>query len=360
MGIFGFGRVPTTQVAQALAPGRQVRLASPWSQGLTTSIMAADWFGATNLPVMREQAMRVPAVSAARNLICEGVAQGVLETWNLTSRLARQPAWLTRTDGDLPPARRLAWTVDDLLFSAFSLWGVARGAGGAILDAWRVPAESWDFDEDGSVLVDQRPAAADEVILFTGRDDGLLLNGNETIRRALDLSATVSARARNPVPTTLLKETYEQGRTDGTDPMDLDDEGNPRNEVKDVVDSFLAARRDRDRGSITYVPYGIDVEAYGQDEVSFYENARNFDTLEVARLTGVPAGMLDASGVAASLTYETTQSNRSILADRIREWASLIECRLSMDDCTPRGTRVVLNLSNTTGPNTGLPAESED
>lgn len=362
--MFGFGRVPTTAAAEVLSPTRRVRVASPWSPGLSTSVLAADWFGAQNLPATREEAMRVPAVAGARNLICESLAGGVLRAYQNETPLARQPKWLTRTDSDMPPQRRLAWTFDDLFFSGFSLWATDRASNGQIGDAMRVPPERWDFDDELQVLVDDEAVTAREVILFTGRDEGLLITGSDTIRQALDLAAAVGQRVRTPVPTTLLIEQIEGGRSDGTDPDDVvvDDEGNevPRNEVRDLLNGYANARRDPVTGTIVYVPYGIKPEAFGQADISLYEQGRNASVLDVARLVGIPASLLDASGVAASLTYESTQANRVILNDRLRGWAGLVDSRLSMDDVTAPGTRISLDLSYLTGPDTGLAPASED
>ena len=123
--------------------------------------------------------------------------------------------------------------------------------------------------------------------------------------------------------------------------------------------SYADARRQRD-GAVSWVPYGIEVDNGGEAPVSLYEQGRNAAVLDIPRLTGVPVTLLDASGVASSLTYQTTVMSRSLLNDRRRERATAIEARLSMDDVTPRGTRIALDLSAITGPDTGLPPVTED
>lgn len=345
MGIFSW--LSRSQGAEALAPGRSAHLSSPWGPRLSTSIMAADWLGSANLPVTYDQAMRVPAVVAARNLICESLAGGVLEAWRGDGKLASQPSWLYRTDSDMPPQRRLAWTVDDLLFAGYSIWAVDRSSSGQIGDAVRVPAERWDWDTDWNVLIDGERVGARDVIVFTGRDQGLLLTGNDVVRQYLDIMRAVTTRVRVPSAHTLLVEQQQN--------LGLTDE-----QQDQVVDQFIAARQRQDTGAVSYVPFGIKPEEFGKADPGLFEQGRNAGVLEIARLTGIPATLLDASGVAASLTYESTQANRVILNDRLRQWAGLIDSRLSMDDCTPRGTRVALDLSHLTGPDTGLPASTED
>jgi hypothetical protein len=295
--------------------------------------------------VTREQAMKVPAVVEARNLICLALAQGVLKAYRGEVEIPA-PAWCYRTDSDVPPATRMAWTVDDLLFGGYALWEVARGASGAIVDAARVPPERWDWDEDMRILIDEQPVQARDVILFTGWDDGLLYSGNTAIRHALELADEVARRVRVPQPHTLLE--VQDPTIDPTP-----------EEKQQVLDDFVGARQRRD-GAVSWVPAGVTVNRGGEAPVSLYEQGRNANVLDIARLTGVPAVMLDASGVSASLTYETTAMSRAILNDRRRERATVLEARLSMDDVVPRGVRIALDLSAITGPDTGLPTPSED
>lgn len=343
---FGWSRLSTSRASEILAPARHARLSSPWSPGMDASIIAADWLGADMdlFPVTREMAMKVPAVVSARNLICQALSQGVLKAYRGAVEIAA-PTWCYRTDSAVPPQVRMMWTADDLFFTGYSLWEVARSGSGAIGDAIRVPPERWDWDEDWRILIDGDPVAAKDVILFTGWDDGLLISGNKAVRHSIELADEVARRVRVPQAHTLLKQTTD---------ADVQDE-----EKRDLLSSFVDARRSRD-GAVSFVPYGIDVDRGGEAPVSLYEQGRNAAVLDIARLTGVPATLLDASGVAASLTYESTVSNRVILNDRRRERATVIEARLSMDDVTPRGTRIALDLSAITGPDSGLPAASED
>jgi hypothetical protein len=344
--------VITAQAGEALAPGRRARLSSPWSPGLSTSIMAADWLGLTDIPVTREQAMKVPAVVAARNIICEAVAAGIWRRYRRDVELPA-PVWAYRTDSELPPYHRMLWTVDDVLFTGYGLWQVSRSAKGELVDAVRVPPERWDWDEDWNVLVDEQPAARGDVILFLGWDEGLLITGNETIRAALDLSAEVSRRVRVPQAHTVLRVTDASIElTDGSeDPED--------NEQKDIVDGFVTARRSPN-GAVSLLPYGIEQDKGGEAPVSLYEQGRNASTLDLARLTGVPATLLEASQTSASLTYETRQGMRALLHERVRHRATVFEARLSMDDVVPRGQRMALDLSHLQPDETGTAPVSED
>jgi len=318
--------------------------------------MAADWLGGASelLPATRDQAMRVPAVVAARNIICTTLAEGALRAFKNEELLRSQPAWLSRTDSTLPPQMRLLWTFDDLLFSGFSLWGVLRSGDGRVIDAERIPPERWSFDDEYVIHVDEQPVDAEDVILFTGWDEGLLITGSDEIRGALDLARMVRTRVKNPTPVTVIQPTDSSvDLTDGSE----DEEDN---EQRDLVEGYIKARSDPRTGGVMFLPPGLSVEDRGGDGLNLMESGRNAAVLDFARLTGVPAQMLEATSAAASLTYQTEQSNRTILGDRLRSRALVVEARLSMDDVTPRGTRIALDLSHLIGPDTGLPTPTED
>jgi hypothetical protein len=349
-----FGRVPTP-AAEVLAPSRRARIASPWSPGMSATIMAAEWLGADLdlVPVSRDQAMRVPAVVAARNILCTTLAQGALKAFR-GSREIPAPAWCYRTNSDIPPQLRLLWTVDDLLFGGFSLWWVSRAAGGQLLDAVRVPPERWTFDPDGAIRVDDESVDRRDVILFTGWDEGLLTTGADAIRDALKIAKIVRTRVQNPTPVTVIQP------TDPTVELTDGSENEDDNEQRTLVEGYIAARSNPRTGGVMYLPWGLAVEDRGAGGLDLLEAGRNASTLEIARLTGVPAALLEASQVSASLTYQTDKTVRSILNDRVRARAQVIEAWLSMDDVTPRGTRIALDLSHLTTTDDGLPAETED
>ena len=209
-----------------------------------------------------------------------------------------------------------------------------------------MPPESWEFDADGHLLINAEQVPASRAIVFTWINEGLLTTAASAIRAALDLQAEVARRVRVPQAHTLLK---------AIDPaVDLTDD-----ERDKLLDAYVAARRSAN-GAASWIPFGIDVDRGGELPVSLYENGRNASVLDIARFSGVPAAMLDASAVSASLTYETRVGQRNVLNDRIRARALPIESRLSMDDVLPRGQRAVLDLSHLITDEAGTPAVTED
>lgn len=336
----GFGSLPQ-------APTVSPALATPWtSSTLTPNVLFGDILGSAEAPMTRALAMSVPAVAKARHLICSTLSRQPLRTYRSEAVASTQPAWLYRTSGDVPPQLRMAYTLDDHLFFGWSLWAVQRGAGSQVVDAARVPKNRWAFAPDGSVLVDDKPVDAEQVILIPGPFEGLLTAAARTIRGAVALEDQWQNRVKNPVPITELH------GTSADEPLE------PA-EALEMVNAYNVRRRDPE-GVTVYTPHNVELKVHGDTAIELFVAGRNAVTLDVARHTGLPAVMLDASQVNASLTYSTKAEGRNDLLDALSNmWATPIEARLSMDDVTPRGQRVAFDLSNllavpqaTTGPAT--------
>lgn len=322
-------RMPLLDVRRALPP------ASPWSTGSLQSIVWSDIFGADNVPVTRAQCMAIPAVVRARHLIAGTFMRQPLKAYRGADELptAQQPAWMYRTNGDVSPQHRMLWTYDDLIFDGWSLWAKELGRGGAILDAWRVPAEWWHFDTDGTIYVNDEQVTEDSTILFPGPFEGLIEAGAHTIRAAHNLERAWAKRVRQPIPATELHQT--------TDDELRDDE------IKDLVEEW-GAMLDAG-GGVAYTPSSIQLNTHGEAKTDLFIEGRNAVTLDIARMLNVPATALDASMATASLQYVTAVDGRTALHDQtFAFWATPVEARLSLDDVVPRGQRAGFDLANLT------------
>lgn len=321
---------------------------SPWAGPATLQrIVVADLWPDAPLTVTRAEAMTIPAVVKARHLICTTLARQPLKAYKDGVELEDQPTWLYRTDTGVPPRMRILWTLDDMMFGGWSLWGTNRGAEGQILDAARVPTDRWKFDSDGRVLVDDKSVSNEQVLLLPGPFEGLLGTAASTIRGAKNLEIQWAARVRNPVPVTEIRYTGEEDLEVG--------------EMRDIRDTYISARGD-DNGTVMVTPRGFEVHAHGDQALNLFVEGRNAVSVDVARFTNVPATMLDASNVnASSVSYSNEQLGRSEFADlSLRSWAMPLEERLSMDDCVPRGTYVAFDLSNLATADTGTGPVLED
>lgn len=327
-------------LAERAAARSPVAIRSPWTTNDLSKVVWSDVFGAEFQPVTRAEAMALPAVARGRHLLVSTIAQLPLACYRTAEKVST-PSWLTRTNGPTSPAHRMAWTVDDLIFAGWSLWVVERGAGG-ITDAARCPAEQWRLDDDGTVLIadqDGHDQAVDpaSVILIPGFHEGLMTYGARTIRSARDLELTWSGRARNPIPAVELHQTTDDEMTDA--------------EIDDLIATYVRARQDVN-GSVTYTPSSVELRIHGAGGTNdLLIEGRNAAAIDVARMLGLPAAMIDASNVNASLTYETIQGRSMEFRDySLALYTGAIAARLSMDDVTPRGTRIGFDATELVAP----------
>lgn len=307
-----------------------MRLVSPWSSSDLETIVWSDIFGADDLPVTRAECMAIPAVAKARHLIA-GVSRFPLQTYRGDVELPNS-TWIYRTDTQEPPQLRMMWTLDDLLFYGWSLWAVERGTNGAITDAMRVPQDWWDFDGDSTkILVHGDEVTAESAVLIPGPFEGIMKAGAHTIRAAHDLEKAWARRTRNPVPAVELHQTDD---TPATDP-----------EKREIIRSWASMLDDG--GGAAWTPYNIDVRTHGETAADLFVQGRNAVTLDIGRLTNVPAMLLDAALATSSLQYTTSVDGRNAFNDiTIAYWITSIEARLSMDDVVPRGQRVGFDLAD--------------
>ena len=303
---------------------------SPWAGTSLSRIVATDILGAESLPVSRAEAMGVPAIARGRHKIVTAVQKCRLVTYRRDVEVSNGPAWLYRTKTRTSPQHRLVWTVDDLIFHGWSLWAVERTSRG-IDDAGRIPPEWWTFGPDGEVLVTlpgqtQTELTAESCILIPGFTEGILNTNPRTIRGARELETQWVQRAANPIPAMELHQTTDD---------ELDD-----NEIVEILDAWRDALAESG-GSVAYTPKSIEAKPHGQADSKLLIEGRNAAAVDAARILGMSAGDLDASGVNATLTYETREGQRSQFVDEaVPLYTDAIAARLSLDDVTPQGTRI--------------------
>lgn len=339
----------TLRSAFGLTP-RPDYLASPFSEGQLAQIVFSDIFGADYAPLSRAQAMGIPAMSKARNLICGTVAKLPIKAADNAGLLVpeKQPRWMYRTDSEVSPFLRMLWTIDDLMFYRRSLWQVTRGTDGLILTADRVPYDRWKVNAEGAILINDELVDADEVIYFDGPTDALLDVHSGSLRAAVSIAAAVESRVKTPIPVMEIHDTGD---------AEIDED-----EAKDIVVSYNKARRDPD-GATVYTPHGIELKPHGEKADSgFMVEGRNQVRLDIANITGVPAALLDGTTSSASLTYSTQEGRRNEFVDfSLVIWMEAIAGRLSADDVVPRGQHVVFDQTDflTTLPSPTGPAKED-
>lgn len=340
-----------TGVVDPSVPAGGVGVSRPFGPDTSSleTIVWADLVGIDLLPLTRAEAMAVPAMARARHLLAGSIAGCPLvaiarqaDGSDLTLTPPDAPTWTYRTDGDVSPWHRMLWTVDDLIFSGWSLWAVDRGSDNAVTRADRVPMHLWDFDTDGRVLVGGELAPAGSVILIPGPHEGVLQFAARTLRAASKMERAAARHASNPVPSVELRQTVDVQLTDA--------------ERDDMLAQWVAARASED-GGVGFSSFGIEAHPLGQVPEQLLVEGRNAASVDVARHVNIPAAMLDATTAGASLTYETTSGRNGQFVDYgVDLYLDAIGARLSMDDVVPRGQRIRLDrsgLTSTTEPATG-------
>jgi hypothetical protein len=347
------------------------------------SVVADDLFPEefkANMPISRDLAISIPAVSKARNLLVATIASKPLvalgNTWRvpdatelttlspslidsrgMTQAIKDQPTWLYRTNGPVSPYERMAWTIDDCVFNGVSLWLLERGAateGEArrpITNAEWCPPQHWSIGEvDGHLAVlygtdgEHTPIPEDRYMLINSPFEGLLNVGRRTLRGAVGIEESWVGRAKNPIPMIDLHRE--------TDDMTDD-------EVDDMVAKWATARTNPN-GAIGSTPPSVSPQVYGELEPALYTEGRNSIRTDVGSFLNIRAAMLDGTTGIDSLTYTTKDGERNLFYELdLPFWTDPIVARLSLDDIVPRGTRIRFDMYeayNLPAP-TGTPTE---
>lgn len=310
-------------------------LATPWGSSTMERIVFDDIFGTGRPENTRSAAMRIPTVKRARNLVVSSL--GRLPLVNVRRDIALTPGapWLTNA-GSTSPYMRTVWTVDDLMFYGWSCWWRTNGADGFPLAAGRIPFGDWTINADNKVEIHGTVQPDNRVIVFHGLDDGILAHGRDVLDDARTLYENVRTRLATPTPGLNLQQTEGRELTD--------------DEIDTMIARWAKARRG-DHGGVSYSSKGITPVPMSGDDGNLMIESRNALSVDLARLVGVSAGMVDATTPKASLNYETKQGRNEEFADRdLDQYADPITARLSLDDVVPKGQRVAFDTSAFTGP----------
>lgn len=306
-------------------------IVSPWSSNDLQRIVFDDIFGAEAPLNTRSAAMRIPAVARARNLVVSTICKLPLQLVTGQTPEGEQPAWFTQTGDGSSFQLRNAWTVDDLIFYGWSAWSRTYD-GDQLVAASRINFDEWDINDDMRVEVNGNVVSERDVIVFCGLHEGVLSYGSEALADTRKLYGIVRARLANPVPQIDLHQT-------SGDPL-------TEKQIDALIDRWSAARNGSN-GGVAYTNAAVEARELGAGDAALAIDARNAAAVDMARLIGVSAGRIDASGVNATLTYETKEGRNQELVDfDLALYMTPISARLSMDDVTEPGQRVDFDLAD--------------
>ena len=308
-------------------------------------------FGDTTGYVTRQQAMTVPAVARARNIIAGTVASLPLSTYvEATEAEIPNRPFIKQFDPSITRANTLTWLVDDLMFYGVGYMQILATSleDGRVTQARRIDPlrVSMRTDQTTQViqawLVDGREVpfnGVSSLIVFWGADEGILNRAGRTIKTAVELESASLRMAQEPAPQMIL-------RNEG---MNL-----PADQKESLLAAFRNARRTR---STAYIEGALSLDMVGFDSAQLQlVEARQHAAAEIARVCNIPAWYINAES--ASSTYSNVSAERRSLIDfSLRPILDAIESRLSQDDITPRGQYVEFELDDFLR---GNPAERVD
>lgn len=299
----------------------------------------AWWWDGSNLPVSRAEAMSVPAIARARNIMCGTVGALPLERYSdMTGRHLSSIPLYYQPDPVSPRSVTYTWLADSLLFYGIAFAQVLetyaednRPSRFRWVDPQRVTPQ---YNANNTMIVGYQLDGAivpntgvGSLLAFQGTDEGLLNRAGRTIRTAIELEKAANRAASEPMPTTVLKSTG----------IDL-----PGAQITELLTRWKRSRQER---STAYLSSGLEMQAIGFDPKSQQlVEARQFIASEIARACSIPAWYLNAE--TASMTYSNTEQERRTLIDFSIMPLLLkpIEDRMSMNDIAPRAVSVRFDL----------------
>lgn len=331
---FTLDRAPASQ---AFAAAAEVATASPRFE---TSIDSGVLYGTPTLEdyiygrgkISRQEALAVPAIKRARDLICGEIGQfpllligpdGKPTDWNL----------LSQPEAGVARSVTVTRTIEDMLLSERAWWKVThvgwhnRPAEVVRLDAETVTVQpKYVSYPEGQALVWPDISG----LIRIDSPNGGLLTASTAIRAYIAL-ARIAMRAVDGAPPV---DWFTP--VDDADPVEDD-------EIEDILNRWLAARQQRITG---YVPAALKYNRDGfNPEQLQMAQAREFMITEIARLTGIDAEELSVS--TTSRTYFNSQDRRrQRLESVLGPYMTAVEGRLSMNDVTPVGYKTVFDTSS--------------
>ena len=289
--------------------------------------------------VSRHDAMSVPSVARARNLICGTVASIPLEYYKTsTGEVIAPPRWIKQLSKNQPSFVTLTWIVDSLLF-----YGVAylliteRYAEDGRPASFEWVANSritFTTDLEGIMVtqyyMDMKPIDMNDIVTIQGFDEGVLDRGSRTIQAAIDVEKAAAVNSAQPQPAGYLKNTG----------ADL-----PPNEISGLL---AAWKRGAQSNSTRYLTSTLEYNAvaFSPKDMMYQDAIRSLST-QIARLCNIPAYLLSSEDN-QSMTYSNVQDERKqYYAFSIEPYIQAIQSRLSMDDVSTTGHEVKFAVFDT-------------
>lgn len=279
--------------------------------------------------------MSIPAVRRAVHVIAGTISTFGLAAWRNGIRLPpdQEPTWLDQPDPQKTLSTTMAGTLRDAIWQDRCVWkiqsryidGLPRHMRRIQPDRLSITPDQYDPDLTDQVTIDGAPVDLADLIVFNWAGTGGLERwGFDMLDLYVELQSAAGRYAKAPHPKAIL---LNHG-------ADLDE-----TEIESLLAAWEAAR---DTRSVGYLNDVVEYKTFGWNAEEMQLNAaREYAALEVARLFGLPAWALDASG-GDSMTYSNVTDRRLDLLEALRPWMTPVEQTLGMDDRLLRPTGLVL------------------
>lgn len=294
------------------------------------------------------QAMSVPTIARAQQLVSSVISSMKLyqytEMWNgAEMEEVPQPprSWLARIDKVNTNAHILSWTVSDLMMFGRAFWYITdRYADGFPAKFTRLPSAMiqtrdqagingvW-FAPSKEVYFNGGLMNPDDLVQFLNGQPGIVYSSQKAISTSIKLEDARFRNASSAIPAGVLKQT-------GGEPLS-------GQELADLAAAFNVARSTNQTAALNeYLTYTETQTS--PDKMLLIESA-NFQAMEMSRVCGVPAYLLNLS----LNSYQYTNSpdaRQDLWTYGCKQIAECIAQTLSGDNVMPRGTCIAWDIDD--------------
>lgn len=335
---------PTTD----LVPSQRPQFAVDIDSGVLYGTPSLDDYIFGRAKIARQDALAIPAIKRARDLICGEIGQFPLRVYGPDGRIATnfKPNLADQPEAGVAPSVTMTRTIEDMLLSERAWWRITHtGWHNRPAEIIRLDAETVTVQP---VFVSYPEGQATvwpnvEGLIRIDSPNGGLLTASPAIRAYIALNTAALRAAQGMPPVDWFTP------TEGADPVvgePIDDETQEQADdraIQEMLDAWYMARQLR---RTAYVPAALKYNRDGfNPEQLQLAASREFMVTEVARLTGIDAEELSVS--TTSRTYFNSQDRkRQRLESVLGPYMTAVEGRLSMDDITPYGYRVAFDTAS--------------
>lgn len=335
-------------------PAATIGISSPWTPQDTLQTFAADALKSAlgdgkDQRMTREIALRIPGVKRAHGIVCTQYAGIPFFQMAGDVRDTAQPSWLTTSDSGISPYHRNYGAASDWFFYGWACFGfTAVPAEDPEADCLHIPYGLWKMDDNGIVhcdsdLVDEKYKTYLVAIPLGYGENGLLVDGKDTLNQARKIEDAYLNRLDNPIPLTVLRLRD-----------DLYFSYTPEQRAA-VRDEWNEGRRQNATGLLPKEAMGVDLPGAAV-ETNLYESGRNAVRLDIANHSALPASLLEGvrqggSGGGTEMRYQGVGENgaaRSELWDYgpAKRMLLAFQARMSLDDIVSSGKSIRGDLTN--------------